>query len=179
MNDLARVPLEDRDLPRLYHELAAIGARAEGRRVPWRFGALTPAELVVVATQASRSDPRLLWVLVELLARGYERLDLLALRRALARARWPATLAVAFEFARRAARSRELDEVAAFALAHVAPVRGERYFLGTRAFGGASRAATSRSRSRSTRAGATSRARSPSPRSWAPASTGPSAGRSA
>lgn len=136
MNDLARVPLEERELPRLYHELAALGARVEGRRVRWRFGPLAPEEVVVVAAQASRSDPRLLWVLVELLARGYDRLNPLLLRRALARARWPATLAVTFEFARRAVRSRELDEVAAFVLTHVARAAGERFFLGTRAFAG-------------------------------------------
>lgn len=137
MNDLARVPLRERELPRLYHELATLGARAAGQPVKWRFGALTPEEVVVVAAQASRSDPRVLWIVVELLARAYDRLNPLMLRRAIARARWPATLAVAFEFARRAARSRELDEVAAFVLAHVGRVGGERFFLGTRAFAGA------------------------------------------
>ncbi len=76
------------------------------------------------------------WVLVELLARGYDRLDPLKLRRALSRARWPAALGVAFEFARRAARSPELDDVAAFVMARTAPAPGERFFLGTRAFAG-------------------------------------------
>jgi hypothetical protein len=136
MTDLAKVPLEERELPRLYQELARLGARAEGREVRWRFGRPEPEELVVLAAQAARQDPRVLWVLVELLARGYDRLDPLKLRRALQRARWPAALAVALEFARRAARSSELDDVAGFVLARVAPARGERFFLGTRAFGG-------------------------------------------
>jgi hypothetical protein len=136
VTDLARVPLEERELPRLYHELAAIGARAEGRRVPWRFGHPSPEELAVLTAQAARQEPRLLWVLVELLARGYERFDALKLRRALARARWPAALGVAFEFARRAARSPELDDVAAFVTARTTPASGERFFLGTRAFAG-------------------------------------------
>lgn len=136
MTDLSRVPLEERELPRLYHELAALGARAEGRRVPWRHGHPSPEELLVLAAQAARHDPRLLWVAVELLARGYDRLDPLKLRRALARARWPAALGVAFEFARRAARSPELDDVAAFVMARTAPAPGERFFLGTRAFAG-------------------------------------------
>ena len=136
MRDLAGVPLQERELLRLYHELAGLGARAEGRRLPWRFGRLAAEELAVVAAQAARQDPRLLWVLVELLARGYDRLDPLKLRRALGGARWPAALGVAFEFARRAARSRELDDVAAFVMAGVPPAPGERFFLGTRAFGG-------------------------------------------
>jgi hypothetical protein len=137
VNDLAQVPLDDAELPRVYDELAKLGARAEGRRVKWRFGPLTPEEAVVLAAQVSRQDPRLLWVLVDLLARGYDRFDPLKLRRALARARWPAALAVALEFARRAAPSTELDDVAGFVLARVPPARRERFFLGTRAFGGA------------------------------------------
>ena len=136
MTGLDRVPLRERELPRLYHELASVGARAEGRPVAWRFGRPPPEELVVVAAQAARQEPRLLWVLVELLARGYGRFDPLKLRRALSRARWPAALGVAFEFARRAARSAELDDVAAFVMARTAPAPGERFFLGTRAFGG-------------------------------------------
>jgi hypothetical protein len=93
--------------------------------------------LVVLGAQASRQDPRLLWVVVELLALRYDRFDPLKLRRALGRARWPAALAVALEFARRVARSAELDDVATFVLGRVAPARGERFFLGTRTFGGA------------------------------------------
>ena len=136
MTDLARVPMLEREVPRLYHELAAVGARAEGRRVAWRFGHPSPEELVVLAAQAARQEPRLLWVLVELLARGYQRLDPLKLRRALAGARWPAALGVAFEFARRAARSSELDDVAAFVMARTAPAPSERFFFGTRTFAG-------------------------------------------
>jgi hypothetical protein len=138
VTDLALVPLDEAELPRLYHELARIGARAEGREVPWRFPEAPAAEeLVVLAAQAARQEPRLLWVVVELLARGYDRLDPLRLRRALARARWPAALGVALEFARRAAASPELDDVAAFVLARVPPARDERFFLGTRTLGGA------------------------------------------
>jgi len=43
---------------------------------------------------------------------------------------------VALEFARRAATSPELDDVAEFILASVAPARSERFFLETRGFGG-------------------------------------------
>ncbi len=136
MSDLSRVPVPEAELPRLYHELGRLGARAEGAAMDWSFGDLGPEQLVVLAAQASRQEPRLLWVLVELLARGYDRFDPLKLRRALGEARWPATLAVAFEFARRARRSEELDEVARFVLSRVVAGRGERFFLGTRAFAG-------------------------------------------
>lgn len=130
------VPRDERELSRLYHELARVGARAEGRRYPWRHGSPAPEELVVLAAQAARNDPRLLWVVVELLARSYASFNPLELRRAALRARWPAALAVALEFARQAAPSAELDGYASFVTAPITPARGERFFLGTRAFGG-------------------------------------------
>jgi hypothetical protein len=49
--DLARVPLEERELPRLYHELARLGARAEGKAVAWGFRSPEPEELVVLAAR--------------------------------------------------------------------------------------------------------------------------------
>jgi len=134
---LHEVPRSERELARLYHELGGIGARVEGRRFPWRFGKPTPEELTVLAAQAARHDARLLWAVVELLARGYDRLNPLELRRAAARARWPAALGVALEFARRVVRSKELDDYAAFAAGDLAPARGERFFLGSHVFGGA------------------------------------------
>lgn len=137
MTPLDQVPADARELARLYHELAAIGARVEGRRYPWRFGKPSPEELIVLAAQASRHDARLLWAAVELLTREYARLNPLELRRAAQRARWPAALGVVLEFARRAARSEELDQYAEFVTAPIAPARGERFFLGAHAFGGA------------------------------------------
>jgi hypothetical protein len=130
------VPPDLAELPRLYHELAALGARTEGRKVPWRHGRPTAEELLVLAAQASRRDPRLLWVVVELLAHRYDQLDPLKLRRAAARARWPATVGVALEFARAAAPSVELDDYARFVSARLSAANGERFHLGTRAFGG-------------------------------------------
>ncbi len=136
MTDLGRVPEGEAELARLYHELGAIGARAQGKRTRWRFGRPAPEELVVMAAQGARRDPRLLWIVVEHLAKRYEALDALALRRAALRARWPAALGVAFEFARAVARSTELDDYARFVTAPLSPAHGERFFLGTRGFGG-------------------------------------------
>jgi hypothetical protein len=136
MTPLGEVPSTPNEIARLYHELASLGGRVEGKRLPWRFGKPAPEETLVLAAQAARYDPRLLWVLVELLARDYGRFDPLKLRRHTQRARWPATLGVAFEFARRAAPSSEIDDVAAFVMKPIRPGRGERFFLQTRAFAG-------------------------------------------
>jgi hypothetical protein len=135
VTDLRAVP-EPEELPRLYHELASLGARVEGRPVPWRHGEPGAEELLVLAAQAARKDPRLLWVAVELLAERYDTFDPLKLRRAAARSRWPATVAVALEFAREAAPSAELDDYAHFVTARIPAADGERFFLGTRAFAG-------------------------------------------
>jgi hypothetical protein len=134
---LDEVPHEQREVARLYHELAAVGGRVEGRRLPWRFGSPSAEEVVVLAAQAARYDPRLLWAVVELVARRYDGLNPLLLRRAARRARWPATLAVALDFARRANPSEELEAYARFVTGGIVPARGERFFLGSRAFGGA------------------------------------------
>lgn len=132
---LQEIPGEE-VLARLYHELASLGARTEGRPAPWPYGQPGPEALLSLAAQASRYDPRLLWVLVELLARDYGRFNPLVLRRELADARWPAALGVAFEFAKRAAPSQELADVAAFVMRRIPRGRQELFFLGTRAFGG-------------------------------------------
>jgi hypothetical protein len=136
VTELGRVPEREAEVARLYHELSALGARVEGRKAAWSFGRPSAEEVVVLAAQAARHEPRLLWVVVELLARHYDRLDPLRLRRAARRARWPGAVAVALEFARRAAPSEELDAYARFVTSAIAPARGERFFLGTRAFGG-------------------------------------------
>jgi hypothetical protein len=134
---LDEVPRDERELARLYHELARAGARVEGRRTPWRHGAPSREELVLLAAQAARHDPRLLWVVVEWLARDYAKVNPLLLRRSARTARWPAALGVALEFARRAAPSSELEDYARFVTAEMVPARGERFFRGTHAFGGA------------------------------------------
>jgi hypothetical protein len=124
------------ETPRLYYELAQIGATAEGRRHPWKRGKLSPEALVALAADASRQEPRLLWVLVDLLARRYDRFDPLRLRRAAEAAQWPAALAVALEFARVARPSQELSDVADFVCRRLPKGRGEQFFLSARAFGG-------------------------------------------
>jgi hypothetical protein len=134
--DLRVVPAGEAEVARLYHELGRLGGRAEGRQAPWRFEGAEPEEVVVLAAQAARREPRLLWVVVELLTAGYQRLNPLLLRRAVRRCRWPGAVGVALEFARLASRTEELDAVAAFVLQGVAPASGERFFLGTRAFAG-------------------------------------------
>lgn len=128
--------LSPAEIPRLYHELAQLGAAAEGHWRRWRHGKLSPEALLALAADTSRQEPRLLWVLVDLLARRYDQFDPLRLRRAAEAARWPAALAVALEFARAARPSQELSDVADFICRRLPKARGEQFFLSARAFGG-------------------------------------------
>lgn len=132
----APFPTGPRELARLYFELARLGARVEGERSPWRFGQPGPEELLVMASQSARRDPRLLWALVELLARHCDRFDPLKLRRALAAAPAPAAFGVAFEFARKVSDDRDLNDVADFVMKRIPPARGEQFLVGLRSFGG-------------------------------------------
>ena len=101
------------------------------------FGKPSPEEVVVLGAEAARHEPRLLWVVVELSIQRYDHFDPLKLRRAAAKARWPATMGVALEFARKAAPSAELNDVADFVCKRLLPAAGEQFFLETHAFGGA------------------------------------------
>lgn len=123
-------------LSRLYHELGRLGARTIGKRTGWEYGNPSPEELVVLASQVARHDPRTLWILVELLATRYARLNPNALRSALRDSRWPAALGVALEFARRVSRDPELDGFAGFVMRGVQRASGEQFFVSTNAFSG-------------------------------------------
>jgi hypothetical protein len=123
-------------LARLYHELGRLGAPARGDHAAWTYGEPAPEELVVLASQAARYDPRLLWILVQLVALRFERLDPRKLRIALRDSAWPAALGVVFEFARRVQPSPELADTAKFVLSRTPPASGEQFFFASGAFGG-------------------------------------------
>ncbi len=95
------------ELERLYVELARLGAPALGRHRPWPYRPASAEERVALAGEMLRYDPRLLGILVQLFLARWEALDPLALRRAMARMRWPQALAVACAFARLASSDPE------------------------------------------------------------------------
>ncbi len=128
---------DPRTLTRLYHELGRLGARTIGERTGWEYGNPSREELVVLASQVARHDPRTLWILVELLATRYATLHPVALRSALRESRWPAALGVAFEFARRVSKDPELEGFARFVMRGVPRARGEQFFVSTNSFAGA------------------------------------------
>lgn len=101
------VPTE-RHLERLYHELARLGAPSVGRRSPWPYHPRTTEELLALAGEMLRFDPRLLSILLQWVLEHWRELNPLALRLEMRGMRWPQALAVVAEFAREATRDEEV-----------------------------------------------------------------------
>jgi hypothetical protein len=80
------------ELARLYHELAKLGATSVGEDVPWPHNPQSREQLLVLASQMMRYDPRLLSILVQWIAAYYDTLNPLQLRRELRKVRWPQSL---------------------------------------------------------------------------------------
>jgi hypothetical protein len=125
-------PPTENELARLYHELAKVGATTVGELRPWTYEPGSLEQLVVLAGEMLRYDPRLLSVLVQWFPVHYRELNPLELRRELEGARYPQSLLVALEFARLASPDPELQYFADYVsmgFGRVSPA--ERFFLGT------------------------------------------------
>jgi hypothetical protein len=113
---LAHAPTAN-ELERLYFELARIGAPAVGGKKPWPYRPRSREQLVTLAAEMLRHDPRLLSILLQFLVRDWRTLNPLALRDQMKSMRWPQALLVVLEFARAAQDDREMryfiDHVAA------------------------------------------------------------------
>ena len=105
------------ELERLYHELAALGAPSVGRRSVWPYKPKTQIDLVVLAGEMLRFDPRLLSILVQFFLAHWRSFNPVALRERMQVMRWPQALLVVLEFCKAAGTNPELkyfaDHVAA------------------------------------------------------------------
>lgn len=98
---LLRVPVQA-DLERLYYELAQYGAPSLGRDVDWPYEPETLEELIALAGDMLRYDPRLLSVLLQLFVQSWSEWHLARLRREMRRMRCPQALCVVYAFAQAA-----------------------------------------------------------------------------
>ena len=119
-------------LERLYHELARLGAPSVGRPSAWPYGPETREQLLALAGEMLRFDPRLLSVLLQWLLESWNELNPLALRLEMRRMRWPQALAVLADFAREASRDDEVHLLADYLSAGWSRVDPpERFFFET------------------------------------------------
>jgi len=126
---LAHAPTE-RELERLYWELARIGATSVGKRQPWRYRPASQEELLALAGEALRYDARLLSVLLQFFLEHWQKVDPIELRRQMTRMRWPQALLVVFAFARLATKDPEVRHLVDYLSAGWPRLEpAERFFL--------------------------------------------------
>jgi len=126
---LAHVPTED-EIERLYHELAAEGARVTGRKRPWPYRPRDLESLLALSGDMLRYDARLLSVLVQLVLSRWSDANPLTLRRRVAEMTCPQALLVVLGFARLARPDAELAHYIDYVAADWSRVSPEeRFFL--------------------------------------------------
>lgn len=124
-------PPTQAELERLYYELARVGAPSVGRRRPWAYRPRTREDLVALAGEMLRYDPRLLTILLQLFLTRWDALNPVTVRRRMAEMRWPQALLVALAFVRLAASDPELKRFVDYLSAGWRPVQAaERFFFG-------------------------------------------------
>jgi len=101
-------PPAESELQRAYYELALIGAPSAGSRRRWPYRPESQEELIALAGEMLRYDPRLLTILLQLTLVRWEDLNPTVLRRIMMDMRWPQALLVVFTFARGASNDPEL-----------------------------------------------------------------------
>ncbi|MBU0504766.1 hypothetical protein KJ708_02140 [bacterium] len=96
-------------LSRMYYELAQLGARAIGEKEEWPYDYALKEELLILGSQMSRYDPRLLSILVEYFYRNWKRINPLELKILLKQANTPQTVCVILNFLTRTHDKEYLD----------------------------------------------------------------------
>jgi hypothetical protein len=96
---LAHAPTQA-ELERLYFELARVGASSVGQKRSWPYRPRTLEDLLSLATEMLRYDPRLLSILLQFVLAHWRELHPVKLRDRLREIRWPEALLVVLEFAK-------------------------------------------------------------------------------
>ena len=114
-------PPTDKELARLYWELAQIGAPSVGSKSRWPYDPQGTEALLAIAGDMLRYDPRLLSILLHYVVQRWNTLNPRVLREVMTSMRWPQALLVVFEFAKAATSNRELDLFVDYVSADWAP----------------------------------------------------------
>lgn len=98
---LKQIPNED-DLQRVYYELAAIGARCIGKKKKWPYKAANKYELLALAAEMSRFDPRLFEILVDFFITHWKEINPKKIRDQYGHTKDPQVFCVIGEFLKKA-----------------------------------------------------------------------------
>lgn len=95
---MPKAPPTEAHLTRMYHELAKIGAACVGEKRPWPYHPANIEELITLAADISRHDPRLVTILVKFLSDKWSSLNPAQIRANYPSMDTPQTLAVLAQF---------------------------------------------------------------------------------
>jgi hypothetical protein len=115
-------------LSRMYYELAQLGARAIGEKDDWPYCYATKEDLLILGSQMSRYDPRLLSILVEYFYRNWKSINPLELKILLKQANTPQTVCVILNFLTRTHDKEYLDYYE-YITKEFSPVPHQLYFI--------------------------------------------------
>ena len=117
-------------LSRLYYELGQAGARSVGENKPWPYHFKTVEEMIALAADWSRYDPRLLQILVGWSLKSWNQWNPVSLRKAMQQMTTPQTLGVISEFLSAAdPANRELQLFLNHLTADLKPLPPQFYFF--------------------------------------------------
>ncbi len=121
-------PPDENQLSRMYFELSQIGANCSGENLPWPYQPKTKEELLALAAEMSRYDPRLLGILVEYFVGHWKEISPQNLRSFYRQMETPQTVAVVAEFSKEAVDDREGRYLAEYLQRGLKPVPPQWYF---------------------------------------------------
>lgn len=116
------------DLARLYHELGRLGARTVGKKVAWSHRPKDKEELLCLAGDFSRFDPRLFEALVEYMVRSWNKIAAITMRSYLQKMAVPQTVGVLGEFTKNMLLDAEVRNFFDYLLKDIPPVPFQLYF---------------------------------------------------
>jgi hypothetical protein len=119
----------------MYYELAQHDALAIGEKKPWPYRPKNIYELLTLAADMSRFDPRLLGILVEFFELKWSEINPTILRQTMMHMDCPQTLGVIFSFTNGFLKQKEFSFYKDYVLRNLKPVEPQLYFIGLHAPG--------------------------------------------
>ena len=126
---LKRIPTEQ-DLTRLYWELSRLGAPSVGKKNEWLYKPRSREELIVLACDMLRYDPRLLTILIIYFKNHWKDLNPIKLRAFLPKMKHPQVFGVIKEFLSEDVSDRELGFFFEYIVKGLKPVEPQLFFVG-------------------------------------------------
>lgn len=130
-------PPDEKTLSRVYYELSQLGAQASGAKEAWPYHPNSNEELLAIAAELSRYDPRLLGILVEYFHKHWRKIRPQMLRECYPRMSAPQTLALIAEFAKIAEPDPEARYFMEYLQRGLKPLPSQLYFRDLYSPGGA------------------------------------------